>query len=607
MIGLGLTIALAIINAIPAEILIEADQVAGSFDSLLVSSGDEIIQDLTYPGLADLVESTGTPLLRMGGISAEYYDWEADNYNGIHYFDVGEFLIPVLLENSLDNLLQFCEQVNVTPILTVNYQINDPGKAARMVEYCNGDVTTPMGMVRASRGHPEPYNVTYWCIGNEPDIAGQTFPFPPWGDMTFYRHFEIPFEEWAADDSVYATADDFALLVSVYIDSMRPRSPIPLQIGGLSLAGDLSWIDPVFEPNKGQMNWMDIHYYPTGGFSSDSTLYRYWLASPTAGSESKPPLESWYPMVVDTVEKYSGSYDIPVWIMEYNIMAIVDDPVWWNYLDGLFVADCIGHMARAGVPVAASYSIAEGNPNEEVFPLFGAIRTDTLSMRCSAWVIKLFRERFGNTVVEATCDQVSGGYGLEVYASRYDDWTLSLIAVNKNLDSSYTASINLTGYTSDGTADVWQIVNDQPMNAPWNGTSGISYEGEITGSSGSFSYTFPKASITCIRINPDPQGVSGQNSAQFNEFLTAAPNPSMGAVELRYSLQEPSEAEIEIFSITGRLIQSFECFNYAGEGLHSIFWERRDSNGTLVPSGIYIVRFTATGLGLSETIKLILI
>ncbi|MCD4777015.1 MAG: T9SS type A sorting domain-containing protein, partial [Candidatus Aegiribacteria sp.] len=494
-----------------------------------------------------------------------------------------------------------------TPILTVNYQINDPGKAARMVEYCNGDITTPMGLVRASRGHPEPYDVTYWCIGNEPDIAEGVLQFPPWGYITFYRHFGIPFQEWAVDDSVFATAEDFAQLVSVYIDSMRPKSPIPLEIGGLSLAGNLSWIDPVFELNREKMDWMDIHYYPMMSFTSDSTQYRDWLAAPTSGTTSFPPIEEWYPMVVDTVEKHSGSYDIPVWIMEYNIMAMVDDPIWWNYLDGLFVADCIGHMSRIGVPVAASYSIAEGNPNEEEFPLFGAIRTDTLSMRSSAWVMKLFRERFGNTVVEATCDQVSGGYGLEVYASRYDDWTLSLFAINKNLDSSYTASIALTGYISNGTADVWQIMNDRPVNAPWNGTSGIVYRGEITGSSGNFSYTFPRASITCIRINPDPQGVYGQNPVQLNEFLKAVPNPFRESVELQYSLQQLTDARIEIFSIAGRLVRSFECFNSSGENWSAVAWERKDSNGTTVPSGIYLVRFTAPDLGLSELIKLILI
>jgi hypothetical protein len=145
------------------------------------------------------------------------------------------------------------------------------------------------------------------------------------------------------------------------------------------------------------------------------------------------------------------------------------------------------------------------------------------------------------------------------------------------------------------------------MNAPWNGTSGITYEGEITGSSGSFSYTFQKASITCIWINPDPEGVSGQNPARPDGFFKASPNPFRESVELRYSLNEPLDARIEIFNITGRLVRSFEFSDSAGEGFYSAVWDRTDSNGTTVPSGIYFARFTAPGLGLSEPIKLILI
>jgi alpha-N-arabinofuranosidase len=30
-----------------------------------------------------------------------------------------------------------------------------------------GDVDTPMGVLRAVNGHPQPYNITYWEIGNE--------------------------------------------------------------------------------------------------------------------------------------------------------------------------------------------------------------------------------------------------------------------------------------------------------------------------------------------------------------------------------------------------------------------------------------------------------
>ena len=39
--------------------------------------------------------------------------------------------------------------------------------ARQWVEYCNGDVSTPMGALRAKNGHPEPYRVRYWEMDNE--------------------------------------------------------------------------------------------------------------------------------------------------------------------------------------------------------------------------------------------------------------------------------------------------------------------------------------------------------------------------------------------------------------------------------------------------------
>ena len=40
-------------------------------------------------------------------------------------------------------------------------------EARDWVEYVNGAVDTPYGALRAARGHPAPYNVTYWYLGNE--------------------------------------------------------------------------------------------------------------------------------------------------------------------------------------------------------------------------------------------------------------------------------------------------------------------------------------------------------------------------------------------------------------------------------------------------------
>jgi len=43
----------------------------------------------------------------------------------------------------------------------------DVTEATDWVEYLNGNTSTPYGKIRAQRGHPEPYNVQYFYLGNE--------------------------------------------------------------------------------------------------------------------------------------------------------------------------------------------------------------------------------------------------------------------------------------------------------------------------------------------------------------------------------------------------------------------------------------------------------
>ncbi|NOZ04132.1 MAG: hypothetical protein GXO92_05940, partial [FCB group bacterium] len=74
-----------------------------------------------------------------------------------------------------DEFMQFCRDIGATPLLTINigYDVGDDveeyvQEALDWVEYCNGDATTEFGSLRAKNGHPEPYNVEYWGLGNEP-------------------------------------------------------------------------------------------------------------------------------------------------------------------------------------------------------------------------------------------------------------------------------------------------------------------------------------------------------------------------------------------------------------------------------------------------------
>jgi alpha-N-arabinofuranosidase len=70
-----------------------------------------------------------------------------------------------------DEFLSLCKLLGVVPYITVNAGFGDAWSARELVEYTNGAATTPMGRWRAQNGHPAPYNVKLWGIGNE-----------PWGD-----------------------------------------------------------------------------------------------------------------------------------------------------------------------------------------------------------------------------------------------------------------------------------------------------------------------------------------------------------------------------------------------------------------------------------------
>lgn len=68
----------------------------------------------------------------------------------------------------MDEFMTLCKLIDVDPYVTVNAGLGDAHSAGEEVEYLNGSADTYMGALRARNGHPEPYHVKYWNIGNEP-------------------------------------------------------------------------------------------------------------------------------------------------------------------------------------------------------------------------------------------------------------------------------------------------------------------------------------------------------------------------------------------------------------------------------------------------------
>jgi alpha-N-arabinofuranosidase len=68
----------------------------------------------------------------------------------------------------MDEWMELTRIIEVEPYVTVNAGLGDANSAAEEVEYLNGPAASEWGAKRAANGHPEPYGVKFWNIGNEP-------------------------------------------------------------------------------------------------------------------------------------------------------------------------------------------------------------------------------------------------------------------------------------------------------------------------------------------------------------------------------------------------------------------------------------------------------
>ena len=109
------------------------------------------------------------PNMRLGGAAGEYYHWregigprdQRRRSRNIFWggYDSNHF--------GTDEFLRFCDAIGAEPILQVNVATGSRREALEWMEYCNASPPSELAAARAVNGHPEPYGVEYWQIGNE--------------------------------------------------------------------------------------------------------------------------------------------------------------------------------------------------------------------------------------------------------------------------------------------------------------------------------------------------------------------------------------------------------------------------------------------------------
>jgi alpha-N-arabinofuranosidase len=124
-----------------------------------------------HAGMIRLYKEAGFRMAKWpGGNFVSAYDW----YDGIGDRDKRPPRPQPMWSDRIESndvglheVIAFCRLLDAEPYLAINSGFGDARTAAEEVEYCNGSAETRLGRLRAENGHPEPFNIRLWCIGNE--------------------------------------------------------------------------------------------------------------------------------------------------------------------------------------------------------------------------------------------------------------------------------------------------------------------------------------------------------------------------------------------------------------------------------------------------------
>ncbi len=341
-----------------------------------------------------LVKELDSPVYRWpGGNFVSGYNWrdgigDRDRrpprknpaWKGIESNDVG-----------LHEYLQLCREIEAEPFIAVNTGLGGAGEAAAEVEYVNGGPETPLGSLRAKNGHPKPYGVKFWAVGNE-----------MYGD---WQLGHMPLSEYVKKHNRV-------------VEAMRAVDPtiVPIAVGQVG-----QWSRQMLTSCAGHMGLISEHLYWQ---DKDGVIEH--VAQARDGIRR----------VADAHRTYRK--EIPS-LRGKDIRIALDE---WNYWYGpnefgelgvrYFLQDALGIAAGLHEYFRHSDLFFMANYAQTV-NVIGAIKTTKTAAEFEArgLVLKLYRERFGKTPVA-----VSGDLGpLDAAAAWSEDRNeMTIAAVNPTSD-----------------------------------------------------------------------------------------------------------------------------------------------------------------------------
>lgn len=370
-----------------------------------------------------------------------------------------------------DEFVTLCRLLGVDPYITVNAGFGDAWSARQLVEYANGAATTPMGKWRAANGHPAPYHVKFWGIGNE-----------AWGDYQMgamaLPQFELKYNLFAK--AMRQVDPSITLIAPGAMPDVMEGADQARRINGQYIPDYLSsadWTGQLILHCLGNIDMISEHYYASGTQHTDIKLQKKVPINPPLSLiewERAPAVQ-----VRAKYEHYEAYLRLIPALRAKPVPIAIDE---WAYFGGV-------PNSYKTVP-AYAWAFHEMFRHSDVFQM-GAVTFATAMMsenrteailNPTGMLFKMYRDHFGTIPVAVTGDSPqpkpvfpAGGdqpavnpgsptYPLDVSAAFSEDRRTLAIAVINPSDSPQSIKIAIDGSKLASAGTMWRMAPDS-LNA----------------------------------------------------------------------------------------------------------------------------------------------
>jgi alpha-N-arabinofuranosidase len=369
-----------------------------------------------------VLKELNAPLYRWpGGNFVSGYDWrdgigDRDKrpprtnpaWTGVEHNDYG-----------FSEFIHFCRLVGAEPLVTVNTGFGDAYSAAAQLEYSNGSTDTLMGALRAKNGDTKPFNVRYWCIGNE------------------------MFGSWQLG---YMRLEHYVLKHNWVVDKMREVDPdiVPIASGN---AG--SWSEGLLRRCSNHIDMIAEHFY----CRDRKDMLEHTSQIPD-NIKRKVQFHRDLREKLDALKGKDIQIAMTEWNYWYGPHVFGELGTRYFHKDGLGIARGLHEYFRhSDIMFMANYA--------QTVNVIGCIKASktAAALETTGLVLKLYREHFGSIPLTITGD----AYPLDVSAAWTSDRKALTIGIVNSTENELELPMELKGVKLAGKGQLWQIAHTDPM------------------------------------------------------------------------------------------------------------------------------------------------